>query len=52
MRPGGYLVSWHALTSASVSRRREIVACIALAMIGARISRAKPTIARGLPLSP
>ena len=52
MRPGGYLVSWHALTSASVSRLREIVACMALAMIGAKISRANPRMASGLPLSP
>ena len=37
INPGGYRVSWHAEMSANVSRLREIAACIALAMIGARI---------------
>ena len=36
-------MSWHAVTSARVSRRRLIAACITLAEIGASINIAKPT---------
>jgi hypothetical protein len=46
--PGGYRVSWQAVTSANVSRLREIEACITFAMIGATIKSANPTHASGL----